>query len=53
MAALLAFAGTAGRKVRTSKGRMVANGDCGANRATRKVQQKVNRGAFGAIRVKR
>lgn len=43
MAALPVFADSAGRKVRTSKGRMVANGDCGAEGAIRKVQQKANR----------
>ncbi len=45
--------GTTGRKVRTSKGRMVANSDCAAVGGIRKVQQKANRGAFDAIRVKR
>ncbi len=44
---------TTGRKVRTSKGRMVANSDCAVNNGIRKVQQKGNRPAMGGIRVKR
>lgn len=42
-----------GRKVRTSKGRMVANSDGAATGGIRRVQQKVNRPAVGGIRVKR
>lgn len=43
MAALPTCEGTAGRKVRTSKGRVVANGDCPDFIGVRRVQQKVNR----------